>query len=470
MLFRTLCFLIACLPALVSAQPQTTVHRDTLKSGLPTVGIRFADMKSPKSFPMWDGTLIDFGTDGEPGQAVTVYLDKDSIRIENRNFPYQEVHLFPLRLAGRNYTLRLHFNNVFHYFSDQYVKSQRGKSSVTIPETFELANILLLLSPAGQKAGNMVRQGKYYDEVMAYFKPYLSHPVFKALDFPETQYMYRYYEFRENSICFDFDGDKLVQTPYFYVFGSDDSTYTNAFRDNKALIEDFARASRFRDFYKSHKPFYEQQIARQAEWTDAAGMQKWLEKEFPRRTFQSSKVIFSPVILASHSTQQYHQSTSTGHFAEMLMFVGGPGIYDSEPGLSDEQRKGLVSGMLFTEVDHNYVNWRSSDFSEAIDSAFSASDFWSVQGSQGFYVSPIAVFNEYMTHALFSLYARKKFDPATAAFLVARREALMIERRGFVRFREFNAALIDLKKQNADTPVSALYPRLLAWCKNFVKP
>nr|WP_295932156.1 DUF4932 domain-containing protein [uncultured Dyadobacter sp.] len=463
------CFALWILPVLVFGQPKTIVHPDTLKCALPTVGIRFSHVEKPSVFPRGDYEIIDFGSDGLPDQSVTVYLDKDSIRVFNRNFPFDEKHLFPLQLAGRNYTLRLRFNKVYHHFSDEYKAAHDGTTMAEIPETFEMANILLMLAPGGAKAGNMVRSGRYHDEVMAHFKPFLGHPVFKALDFPQGRYMHSYYEFRENSICFNFNGDRLVPSEYFFVYGSDDSSYANGFRNHTALIEDFARESKFREFYQAHLPFYRQQIALQTEWTDAGGMRKWLERQFPRRKFQSAKVIFSPVILSSHSTQQFHSSSRGVHYAEMLMFVGGPRIYDSEQGLSATQKRGLIAGMVFTEADHNYVNGRSSDYEEAVDSIFSRRGFWTAQSESAFYGSPMAVFNEYMTHALFSLYAREVYDPPTATFLIARREALMSEKRGFIRFAEFNAALIKLKKENADTTVSALYPKIIDWCRSFAK-
>lgn len=443
-------------------------HKDTLKVAANAVGVRFSHMKAPMMLSGNKFGIVDLGSDGAPGKTATVYLENDSIQIRNDNFPYEEKHFFPLQLAGHNYKLRLRFNNVTASFPPAYIRENRGRALVEIPETFELANILLMLSPSGKKMGGMVDSGQYHDEVMAYFKPYLGHPVFKALDVGEAEYSNNYYEFRDNSICYEFKGDKLVPTQYFLVYGSDDSTYSNTFRNHVGLVADFAKQSNFRAFYQSHLPYYRQLIAQQAKWSDVAGMQRWLGKQFSQRGFDTSKLIFSPIINSRHSTQQFGGSDENGKsFHEMVLFVNGPNLYNAAADLNEQQRRGVLAGIIFTEVDHNYVNPRTDSFKAQIDSVFANRDFWAPVAKTSFYSKPVSIFNEYMTHALFSLYATDTFDASTAKFLIARREALNVEGRGFTKFREFNAVLMKLKKENPDTPVSDLYPKVIDWCRSF---
>lgn len=466
MFFRCFSVLVAVLPALAFGQPKVFFHKDTLKLAATSVGVRFSHMKAPQMLSGRNWEIIDLGSDGAPGKTVTIYLENDSIQIRNDNFPYEEKHFFPLRLAGRNYKLRLRFNNVTAFFSSVYIRENRGRVLAEIPETFELANILLMLSPAGQKTGVMVEKGQYRDEVTAYFKPYLTHPVFKALYVPEAQYSKNYYEFRENSICYEFKGDELVPTQYFFVYGSDDSTYSNVFRNNVELVADFARKSKFRDFYRKHLPYYQRQITQQTEWSDVPGMQRWLGREFSQRAFDTSKLIFSPIILSKHSTQRFAGQES---YEEMLLFVNGPDVYHVRADLSDSQRRGLLAGTIFTEVDHNYVNPRTDHFKKSVDSIFANRDFWAPIKKSGFYSTPMAAFNEYMTHALFSLYVIDIYDKRTADFLIEYREKMMVGPRGFTQFREFNAALMKLRKDSPGTTVSDLYPKIIDWCRAFSK-
>ena len=78
---------------------------------------------------------------------------------------------------------------------------------------------------------------------------------------------------------------------------------------------------------------------------------------------------------------------------------------------------------------------------------------------------PDVSINEYMTHAVFCLRVLDNYDKETADFVIDRRESLMINRRGFTRFKEFNRALIALREKNKGLTVEQLYPAVLDWCK-----
>jgi hypothetical protein len=50
------------------------------------------------------------------------------------------------------------------YYSDAYVKKNKGKALVEIPEVFELANIAIAISEEGLRHPNRVRKkGAYYE-------------------------------------------------------------------------------------------------------------------------------------------------------------------------------------------------------------------------------------------------------------------------------------------------------------------
>ncbi len=53
------------------------------------------------------------------------------------------------------------------------------------------------------------------------------------------------------------------------------------------------------------------------------------------------------------------------------MFVNGSDSYVNRTELTDQQRQGLASGIVFTEIDHNYVNPTTWRFQTSIDSIFS---------------------------------------------------------------------------------------------------
>ena len=417
---------------------------------------------------------ISPGTDGSLGEYVVFYYGKDSLRLDYHNkLPYAHIIYLNFESPKGKTKLRFHFNDVTNYFPRDYTEKNRGNIQFDIPEAYELANIIWTLSPSGQRASDLYKHGAYYQRVLNHFKPYLNHPLFKQLDFPDSVYYNQYYEFRENSFAFNFEPLKagasniklLFNGPYYYVFGSELAD-SSLFGKLKPLVEDFAAKSKFRDFYKSNLPYYNKAIERERALLPVKPMWTWLEQQFPAIKYHSYRIVFSPLIGGSHSTQRYSTYHDNERFAENVMFICGTDRYDSAASLSEKQKEGLMSGIVFTEIDHNYVNPITNIHSKQVDSIFSNRAVWAKQGNNNnFYGSPVSVFNEYMTHAAFCLYIADNYDQETANFVINNREQLMVNRRNFIRFKEFNQELLRLHKQYKDRKLVELYPYILEWCK-----
>jgi hypothetical protein len=301
----------------------------------------------------------------------------------------------------------------------------------------------------------------------------MGHPIFKSLDFTDSLYGSKYYEFRENSFAFNFQSPDpssgntklLFNGPYYYTFG-DELADSSLFGKLKPLVEDFAKKSRFRTFYKSNTDYYRNEIQRQKKLLPVKQMWDWLEKQFPDRKYQTYKIVFSPLIGGSHSTQNYATPYKGKWFNEIVMFICGTGRYDSIQTITEQQKEGLMSGVVFTEIDHNYVNPVTNKYTKLVDSIFSKRNIWAKKGpNSDFYTEPVSVFNEYMTHALFCLYVTDTYDKPTADYIIDNRERLMVERRNFILFKEFNKELIRLRQENKGLHVVDLYPLLLEWCR-----
>ncbi len=459
----------ACLLSLITccvhAQAIERNFSKTLVAPDDKFSVRFSNYPETIPLKFIKNDTTDMGTDGSPGLSATILYGNDSVTISYTNLPYAEVFYVPLQSPSGTSTYRLHFNGVSAVFSSAYHIAHEGKVFTEIPEVYELANIIWLLSPAAQKAKDLIREGDYYQQVIKHFTPFINHPLFKKLDFPDSLYFEKYYDFRENSFAFSFKGDALVyEGPYYYVTGNDWDNYNSLFRQLAPMVEDFAKQSGFRRFYQEHQTFYNTQIKREEQLLPVNNMWQWLEKEFPGRKYQSYKVVFSPLIGGSHSTQNFCSSTGHGFFCEAVMFICGTQRYE-DSSFTEKQKEGLMSGIVFTEIDHNYVNPVSGKYGARIDSIFSARAKWTATGGDnGWYASPESVFNEYMTHAVFCLWVKENYDAATAEFVIANRERLMTERRHFSRFKEFNRALLALREQQAGTNVAGLYPAILDWC------
>ena len=414
------------------------------------------------------------GTDGDLGEYFTIFYGKDSLRFNYHNkIPYAHIIYINLESPKGKTTFRFHFNEMANLFSPEYMQKNRGNVQIDIPEPYELANIIWTLSPTGKRAKDLYKAGAYYKRVVEYFKPYMSHPIFRALDFPDSLYGNKYYDFRENSFAFNFgqatpgsvSTKLLFNGPYYYVMGAELAD-SSLFGKLKPLVEDFAAKSKFRQFYKNNADFYRKEIQRQKELLPMKQMWAWLEQQFPKKKYQSYRVVFSPLIGGSHSTQFYSTYSDSELFKENVMFICGPDRYDTLKTLSDKQREGLMSGVVFTEIDHNYVNPETNRYAKQVDSIFSKRSIWTKPGSNSdVYGTAMSVFNEYMTHAAFCLYILDTYDKATANFVIDNREQLNVSKRNFVRFKEFDRELIRLHQENKASTLVDLYPLMLRWCQ-----
>ena len=171
-------------------------------------------------------------------------------------------------------------------------------------------------------------------------------------------------------------------------------------------------------------------------------MWQWLEKEFPQR-MNAYKIIFSPLIGGSHSTQRFYNGFfQNPDYEECIMFVNSPSSLDEESEYSEQLKEGLMSGIVFTEIDHNYVNPTSKKNRGSIKTLIQNKDFWATAKAQNNYGSEYAIFNEYMTHSLFCLYVKENYPTKIAEQIIENRVQLM-NRRGFIRFQSFNDRLLE---------------------------
>ena len=451
----------------ILAQSIESTYPKTLSSQDDSFRIKFSNLSVVIPFKISETDTTDMGTDGATGLYAIIFYGKDSIRVDYHNLPYGQKHWIHLKSPKGKTVYELHFNPVAAEFSAEYIAKNNNNVQVEIPEAYELANIIWLLSPTGQRADNLNKQGEYYQQVIRYFHPYLNHPVFKSLDF-RTDDFEDYFDFRENSFCFSFKNEKLVYNgPYYYVTGDDRVNFNSLFKKLLPLMQDFADKSSYVNFYKNNKPFYDNEILLEQKRMPVKKMWAWLEEKFPTIKYNSYKVVFSPLIGATHSTQNFASLTDQGNwFKESVMFVAGPGIMGKDSALTEEQKVGLFSGIVFTEIDHNYVNPVSMKYQTQIDSIFSKREIWTSSGGDTkFYGTPMEVFNEYMTHAVFCLYVLDNFDPVTADFIIKRRESLMVDHRKYIRFKEFNQTLIKLYQQNKGSDLLPIFPRILSWCR-----
>jgi hypothetical protein len=306
---------------------------------------------------------------------------------------------------------------------------------VEVPEVYELANIILALTNYQSLAAHTVLAGPYLTQVRSHFDGMRDHPLVATLNTRLTSngsWNYdAYYGFRENSFVYHFGAAGLERSPaYTRAWGG-----TDVFSAEIKRVEDFANRSGFRAFYADRMPLYEDQIRRYKELVSVGRMWLWLETRFPDR-YDRYRIVFSPLINGSHSTQRF----TTGGVRETVMFIAGPDAVSST--VDARMRTAHLERLVFTEIDHNYVNPATDRHNREVRSIFDNVSFWNGDGNN--YRSPVATFNEYMTWAVFNLYARDTYDAATSAAIRESVITSMVQNRRFHKFREFERVVMDV--------------------------
>ena len=437
------------------------LYPDTLRSSQDSFFVHSNNFKKVWSRLITRDDTLNLGTSGFPGVHMTIWTDIDTIHIPHVNFPYRQKINIPIVSPTDTALCILRFQAASAHITDEYALATKGKYEISIPEVYELANVILYLSQCSAETGNRP-QSDYADKVLQYFAPYRNHKLIQVLNNNCTGELWRtYYGFRENSICFNYERDDLqYNTTYKQAYWDNSRIMGGNFRNMLYLIQDFSNKSNFRKFYNDHLNYYQQLIDRQKQLLPIQEMWSWLESEFPQR-MDSYKIIFSPLIGGSHSTQKFHKGFFRNpEFQECIMFINSPESIDAKNDYEEQLKEGLMSGIVFTEIDHNYVNPTSDSHANAISNLISDKDLWATKKAQKNYSSERSIFNEYMTHALFCLYAKEHYDIKISEQIIESRLKLM-ERRGFMRFKGFNEILLS-KMQGSKETVSEAYEEIIS--------
>lgn len=386
-------------------------------------------------------------------QTVTFYTDQDSISFTGK--------------PGDQYDFIILFNEkdtcwtqiqVVEYipsatFSKKYIKQHKGGFQFDVPEVQELAHILIAITPTGIADHNMVEHnGEYYNDVVTHFGKYKEEPIVTELDNLLRQGYYAKYKM--DACGYYFEGNTIKKDPNYnrLSWGMD-----NLAEGLIPKMEAFAKKTNFRTFYKEHQAYYQKLIQLMEQQTPIRKQWDWLEKHFPNR-YDNYWITFSPMVNGSHSTNRFE----TENFKQSVMFICGP-IEKSRH--NEKVVEGLMTRVIFTEIDHNYVNPVSDKYVDDINVAMSNREKWANGKFTTGYGNPYSVFNEYMTWAVFTLYAKEQFNEADFKVINERVEKQMSQWRGFNYFPAFNQKLIELyDNKTKEQKIEDLYPAILAWC------
>ncbi len=327
-------------------------------------------------------------------------------------------------------------------------KGQKDDQTVKISETYELANIILAITPYGKEdQWEVNKRSMYYHEVVQYFDKYINHPLIAKVNYSREKWE-SYLSFRTDSYAFDFDNKNKLIRQFDY--------YTNKgfkpFDENIDLINDFIEKSNFRSFYKSHNNYYSSLSNAYLLSQKYPEMKSFLEKEFGKKkgTIKYA-IVMSPLV----GRMNCHRKVATVE----TDFITLPDYLLKDAGTSKPSEQEIASGthMLFTEFDHGFVNPVTEVYRALVEQKFSNKK-WD-KGS-GYDTDSLAVFNEYMTWALYDLFVDQYFPNVSEK--VKMDWTLQNESRGFYASTLFTDELKRLyKDKRGKTSVKDLYPELI---------
>lgn len=449
------------------------VHADTplpvVRSSRGVISVREGTRLQRDAWTLSPETAPDVFEAGLPSgkpQRVVFITDVDSIAFQVREHGRYD---FVIDYNGAKCWTRIVGVRVVpaSVFDAAYQKAHRGTIVPEVSEAYELVNIALAMTATGIADRNLVfHDSPYYQAVREWFEPYRMHPAITALDSALKQNGNGYFNLKMNGYAFVFDrAGRLRPSPVYDRTGFVDERQ-NSLRPYLAQLQAFADTSRFREFFRQHKSVYDSQVAFFRDTADVQAMRVWLDREFPRSSgYDGYRVIFSPLVA-------YNQSATwleSNGYRELQAHVNFP--YPSDMvrrargvALTPEGEVLLRSDIVFTELNHGYINPEADRYADRVRAATDRREHWVDPAKGPRYYTGMGAFNEYMNWALVSLRAVDFASEPDQRALITIVDRMMTQSRGFPRFAAFDAHLIELyRNRPPGTTVADLYPRILEW-------
>lgn len=350
-------------------------------------------------------------------------------------------------------------------FDNKFIKENQGKSKTAIHEVKELLHIMIAITELGLENDDMVNQeGEYYKDLIKHFEPFKNEPIIMKYDSLIKSNPLNYIFLTGNAISYNFRGNKLVKDKNYIFPAQEVSSHTiikeNLITKYKKEIEDFAKKSDFRKFYKNSNKYYSKIIQ---DYNTQANIQKqwnWLENNFDTKV-NNYIIMTSPLIGGLNYTTNYEDN----NFHQIFLVI--PSISNSEK-LTEVENIILNTRSIFTEIDHNYTVVLATKYENDLNEALKIREKWVNTEAIGieYYPNAKRIFDEYMTWSLYVIYISDIFKNNHEAFDYVYNDVneAMI-RRGFPKTKEFTDKLVELRNSNPHKKIEELYTELIEWCK-----
>ena len=344
-------------------------------------------------------------------------------------------------------------------FNKEYIKRYNGKTTTELPEVYELVNIVFALTNEYKKHPWAIEKGNnYYKDVLSYFDKYSADSLVLKMDTLLKRGWYS--QLKMDAYAFEFDKNgKIVQSK---VYDRVSWGKQNSLRAFIPPLQAFADKSNFRSFYKNHQSIYTEQLKGYRDSINTKEMVAWLNKNFPSTRYNSFKIVWSPLVGGNQSANWFENNG----FKEAHAHVNFPYTYRFSWGSKEaiDLRRGNI---VFTELNHAFINPEGDKYKDEIITAFPDKYIWVEKGKAGDgYGADLGIFNEYMNWGLVSLRYTDYAPKAELDTLLGQVEKNMVENRGFKKFAAFNQFLVALyTSRKPNETLADLYPKIVAWFK-----
>lgn len=346
-----------------------------------------------------------------------------------------------------------------YLYGAETLDAQRGTWDVaTGREVFELAHVILALTPFADRT---VRDDAYARDVEAWFGSFRDHPLIEELSQVEPDNYAWYNSFRLNSYLYCFDGEWVFLRscePLSHIYGR----VANQFVQHAELIVDFVWDTDYRTFFAEHEAYYEQLEGDFRARVPLEEMWAWLEERYPTRV-DRYEIVFPAAGYGVHHTN----AVDYGDFLVGYLFL-------EHVSHLPEDEIYRAHRMVFTELDHRYDSPISKsdeyEYKELLNGKdLFGAELWVDRERLGrSYAWGSQVFAEYMTWAMFELWAAEHYDQATLAKVHEDVTTIMVDQRGFLRYEDFAAELKRLYAAREGMSMLPLYDDLIEWGRRYV--
>lgn len=348
--------------------------------------------------------------------------------------------------------------------TDSSVRISDSKITYEVPMVYELMHIAMALCDTNIVANGynvykevIENETDYYKEVMNYFGPYKNHTLINKLNKSLKENANNYISNLQLAYNSSYINNEIKKNAVLPLMNQ--IAYRLSSESRKDLNE-FAKITKFAEFYHQHKEYYASMLEEVQLIADVNNQQIWLEKNFPKK-YNSYSIVISPLMGGTHFTTRYTE----GKLNKCIMYVSN--FYPNK-NRKASVNYALYTGVVMTEIDHNYVNPVSDLYKSELKVIMGGKyrRFWADGGFSSSYKNGYKVFNEYMTHAVYLLYILEHSNINDHSTIESLKINAMIKHRSFIKFEKFYAELKPqyTKKSSTET-IADLYPLMIAWCK-----